>query len=292
MLNKLAKRLLKIGVVGAVIATLFAGCTPKIPVQREVGQLNLQNPKLKQQKPTEEVIAIVSPNIAANSEVAKAQNQAPQSPLAMMMMQKMGMNRVNINYDFNNAFSQSYAKRLNKALESSISEIIASKGFRLKGPYATFDDITYQDKKKIYLAFVPKIDFHIYNKVIHTKTYSLYSHIDGVIQIGGNVIITMVEPLTGQVFVKRRINLSDFNIQEPYIYEEKLQTNGENDPITSLMNNATAPKKLIDNTDVALTKAINEFYAKTVAKINTYIDREEILSFKPDIMKLKNLKRF
>lgn len=135
MSNKfsLAKTLLKIGLVGIVTATLFSGCSTKLETQRDIGTLNLKSEKLKQLKPTKHVIAVVSPAIAANSTAAQVQNQSSQSALAMMMMQRMGNSSVG--YNFNNAFSQSYAKRLNKALESSISEIIASKGFKLKGPY-------------------------------------------------------------------------------------------------------------------------------------------------------------
>jgi len=204
-------------------------------------------------------------------------------------MQRMG--NLNVNYNFNNAFSQSYAKRLNKALEDSISEIISAKGFKLKGPYATFDDMTYQDKKKVYLAFVPKVDFAIDNKVINKKRYRLYTHIDGVIQIGGSVIISMLEPMTGQIFVKRRINLSDFNIQEPYVYEQQTREGGDG-LIGTALDKGSAPDMLKDTTDVALTKAINKFYSKTIVKINSYLDKEEILSFQPDILKLKGLKRF
>jgi neuraminyllactose-binding hemagglutinin len=292
MSNKfsLAKILLRIGLVGIITATLFSGCSTKIPTERKVGTLNLQSDKLTHQSQVKNVIAIVSPNIAANSAVAQTQNQASQSPIAMMMMQRMGS--MNINYDFNSAFSHSYAKRLNKALESSVSEIISAKGFKLKGPYGVFDDMTYQDKKKVYLAFVPKVDFTIENKVLKSKRSDLHSHTEGVIQIGGSVTVSMLEPMTGQVFVKRRINLSDFNIQEPYIYEKQTSIGGNGGIVGTLLEKGTAPDKLLDTTDVALTKAINKFYSKTVAKINSYLDKEEILSFEKDILKLKGLKRF
>jgi len=236
--------------------------------------MSIQSKELKQLETTKHVIAIVSPVIASNS-ATNTQNQTAQSPLAMMMMQRM--RNANVNYNFNTAFSKSYSERLNKALENSISEIITSKGFKLKGPFGVFDDMTYQDKKKIYLAFIPKIDFTVENKVINTKRHRLYTHVDGVIQIGGSVTISMIEPMTGQVFVKRRINLSDLNIQEPYIYEK--QTSRGGDGIVGMaLDKGTAPDILKDTTDVALTNAINKFYAKTIDKIN--------------ILKLKGLKRF
>jgi len=291
MINKVRRTqiLFKAIITIALISSFFTGCSTKIPVQKEVGVLNLKSKEFKQLNRTDHVIAIVSPIIAAESAVAKAQNQASMSPLAQIVLQKYKNSAVN--YDFYGSFTQSYAKRLKEALENSISEIISAKGFKLKGPYAVFDDITYQDKKLIYLALVPKVDFSIDNKIIKKDYHRLYAHTEGVIQIGGSVVISMVEPLTGQIFLKRRINLSDFNIQEPYIYE--VQTKMVSGSLTgSAIDKATAPDKLIDTTDVALTKAINKFYEKTIEKIDTYIDRDEILSFEKDILKLKGLKRF
>lgn len=263
---------MKVMVISIASIALFTGCSTKLQTQKEIGTLNLQSEKLKQLKATEHVIAIVSPKIAAGSMVTQVQNQVAQSPVQMMLMQR-GYSNSNSKYDFNSAFSTTYAERLDKALESSVSEIISSKGFKLKGPYGVFDDMTYQDKKKIYLAFVPQIDFSIENKVIKQERNRLYTHTNGVIQIGGSLIISMIEPMTGQVFIKRRINLSDFNIQEPYVYER--QTNyGSGGIIGTAIDKGSAPEKLIDTTDVALTKAINKFYAKTIPKINSYLDKE------------------
>jgi len=285
--SNLVRNLVKITFIGVMFAISFSGCSTTLNVKRDVGALNLQSKKLTQHKSNHHIIAIISPSVKAKS--SKGHVQTSQSPLAMMMMQRI--RNANIDYDFNNVFTKNYASRLNKALEESISEIIASKGFQLKGPYSNLDDITYQDKKKIYLAFVPKINFTIDNKIIDKKQHRLYTHEDGVIQIGGSFVISMIEPMTGQVFIKRRINLSDFNIQEPYVYEKQISVGG-NGLIETALDKGTAPDVLKDTTDVALTKAINEFYTKAIDKINLYLDEEEILSFQKDILKLKGLKRF
>ncbi|PIE74034.1 MAG: hypothetical protein CSA19_01655, partial [Deltaproteobacteria bacterium] len=62
--------------------------------------------------------------------------------------------------------------------------------------------------------------------------------------------------------------------------------------IVDAIKGAGAPSKLVDTTDLAMTKAINRFYKESMKKINTYLDKEEILSYKNDILKLKGLKRF
>jgi len=272
-----------------VLSLLISGCSTHIPVKKEVGHLNLQSEKFVQQVKTDKVIAIVSPVFAARDESAKVQNTSGMSPYEAMLMARQGTVKGSTNFKQN--FSNNYAQQLSKAFESSISEMIAAKGFKLQGPFSNFDDITYREKKKIYLAFVPKVDFQIEKKVLNSKKERLFVHEEGVIQIGGSLVITMVEPMTGETFVKKRINLSDFNIEEPYVKDRQYRVGGGLN-ISSALDKASAPDSLSDTTDVALTKAINAFYAKAINKIDLYLDREEILSYEKDILKLKGLKRF
>ena len=283
--------MIKTALICFLLSSVLSGCATVIPIEKSPGTLNLQSKSWSKSQPVKNVIAIVSPKVTSNSVVARAQTQAPvsQNPFAAMMMQRM--NTQNIDFNFNSAFSTNYSVSLNKALESSISEVVTSKGFKLKGPYSVFDDITYQDKKRIYLALVPEFDFSINRKIINQKKHRLYTHTKGIIQIGGSLTVSMMEPMTGQVFIKRRINLSDFNIEEPYIREKQTHRGG-NGLIGTALDKGTAPDKLIDTTDVALTNAVNAFYVKAIDKIYSYIDKEEILSFNEDVLKLKGLKRF
>lgn len=275
----------KILFIVTIWVVLFTGCSTKIEVDRKVGQLNLESAKLKQEKPVDNVIAIVSPSIALQKKEDKNQ-QIQQFPLGFYQP-----TRTSTQFDADNTFSSNYQSRLNQALESSVSEIISAKGFKLKGPYSHLEDMTYQDKKQVYLAFVPKIDFRIDNKSTKTIPERLYTRTEGVIQINGSFTISIQEPITGQVFLNRRINLSDFNISEPYIYEVQHST-GDGTITGAALDKATAPDLLTDTTDVALTKAINQFYSKAIERINSFIDREEILSFEKDINELKGLKRY
>jgi len=280
---------LKTTVVVTLLAFLSTGCSTHIPVNKEVGQLNLKSEKFQIQEKTNSVIAVVSPVFAARDAESKAKKNSPMSPYEAMLMAQRS--KITGSVNFQQDFSNNYAERLSRAFESSISEMISAKGFKLQGPYASFDDMTYREKKKIYLAFVPKVDFQIEKKVLNTKRERLFMHEDGVIQIGGSLVITMVEPMTGEIFVKKRINLSDFNIEESYVHDRQYREGGGLS-VGSAMDKASAPDSINDTTDVALTTALNKFYAKAMKKINLYLDREEILSYEQDILKLKGLKRF
>jgi len=266
-----------------IVTFLLTGCATKIPVKKETGHLNLESPQIKQQSKTNKVLGIVDPQFNYKE---YAQNKRAS------MVGLLGMNP-GAYYTFSPAkyFKQNYEDRLKRALETSIQTILLKKGFTLEGPYATFDDITYQDKKKMYLAVIPKVNLDIKKVVNEKKCNDLYCTEKGTIYFGGDVIVTLEEPLTKQIFMKKRINLSDANIKQSYTVQYQVRAS-TGDMLTDTINKMSAPKYLINNTDKAMTDGINQFYKYAVNKINKYLDREEILSYQKDVEQLKKLKRF
>jgi len=269
-----------------VLGTLLvSGCSTKLQTKKEMGHLNLQVKAYEQEKATGLLIAIVAPEFQTNGkEDAKP---APANPYEALMRARGG----NANYSFNTAFINSYQTQLKRAMKDNFSELMTKKGFKLKGPFETFDDLTYTDKKDVYLAVVPKLNISIEKKVHTRDVERLYLHEDGEIQVTGDLVIKVIEPLTQQTFVSKRINLSDLNIVEDYIYEKQTQVGGDG-LVGMAMDKASAPDSLTDNTDVALSNAINKFYAEANNKIKRYLSREELLSFEKDVSALKTLKRF
>jgi len=253
---RLTKVLLMSIVVGLLSSTVFTGCGKRIPVQKKpviskIGNDNFSK-TLKKEPQTSLVIGIVDPK-------TKVEGGKDSQELA-------------------------------RALSTSISEIISAKGFKLKGPYQSFDDITYRDKKMIYLAVRPTLTLKIKDKQ-QVVRHSLYNQVKGVLTVSGDLVISFEEPMTGQIFIKRRINLSDLDISVPYVreYQTRLSSGGLTGAV---MDSATAPDTLVNTYDYAMSQVNNEIYKKVITKIAKYIDREEIISFKSDILKLKGLKRF
>ncbi|MEN8219722.1 MAG: hypothetical protein ABFS56_25900 [Pseudomonadota bacterium] len=266
------------------VATFVVSCSGTTVV-RDVGQLNLGYKLPEQQPKTQYVIAIVAPEFTGKEQQTQ-QTQQPivLDPITAMIMARMGHQP---KFNFFTVFSSTYKPDLVNAMKDSLEELISRKGFVTKGPYATFDDITYMDKKAIYLASVPKLTLDIVRKGTNTDcSPRIYCTEKGQIQITGGLTYKLVEPLTGQTFLNRRINLSDFNISKPYI--RQYQTKGAGDTLGKIMDKASAPDKLVDDTDKVLVEAINEFFAKAMAKLNQFISREEIISFTPDVNKLKD----
>lgn len=257
---KNCKTLLKIGAVGVFASLLLTGCTTKLAMKKEKGtaEFNFQK-ELKKEQSTKHVIAIVDSGIKVSTS--------------------------------SKYIKDNYSEELKKALSSAVSEIISAKGFKLKGPYNSFDDITYRDKKMSYLAFVPDLKIDIKTDDAKGQRHKLYYSETGTITLSGELVVSVDEPMTGQTFIKKRIDLSDLKINEPYRFE--VQTSyGDGSLVGKAVDSISADKVLIDNTDVAISKAVSRFYKEAVTKIETYLDREELLSYERDILKLKGLKRF
>ena len=188
-----------------------------------------------------------------------------------------------------------YQKRLSKAMSSGFEELILNKGFTIGGKYKSFDDMTYPERKSTYMSLIPIIEIDIDKKVTSTNKHMSYSTEKGVMQVSGELLIRMVEPLSKQMFITKRIDLSDFNIQKNYVYESKhivQPTKSSGGLIGSLLSSAlkgtSTPNSLNDNTDKVLTEALSEFYTKAMAKIDKYISQEEILALERDVNSAKS----
>lgn len=277
-------------IVFMLYAGAMLGCAPKLT--REVGQLNLQyNSPEQQGGKSDKLIALVSPEVLKSQNNGQAQSQGnANNPLLAAILQKQMMNsgETNLIINFNDNYTVNYAGQVRTAIGNGIQDMLSKKGFNLSGPYGTFDDMAYGDKKKAYLAIVPVLNLQIANKVIKNDSTGLtHIHtIEGVVSIGGEVLINLIEPMTKERIMAKRINLSDFNISRNYVKQAKIGSSG-------LMFDAIASgSELTDSSDKALVEVINEFYSLAMAKIDKMISAEEIASYANSVDELKGMKRF
>ncbi len=280
-----------VSVISAALI-LGTGCAP-MPVQKDVGQINFNyDVKNKAVIKKDEVIAIVSPSISdQRRDVNRESNSAANNFISALQGSKASIRN---NAIFRDNFRSNYAGRLRNALENTFYSIYSEKGFKTQGPFESFDDITYTDKKNIYLASVPNLQLNIDKKMISHKCSAGVCTEKGEVQISGEFTIKMIEPLTQQTFFTKRINLSDLSISNSYELSYEDPTPGQNsvDLLASTLNKVSNKDPLIDNTDKALVDALNEFYSKAASKIDTYISAEELISFRNDVKDVKQNKRF
>lgn len=246
-----------------IIIVQLVACAPTL--NKQVGMLNLDyNGNRVQDQNTNLPIVIVDTNFLTSSGSSGARG-----------------------VDFNRSFANSYKSQVTQAFSSAFQQMITERGFTVLGPYKTFDDLTYGDKNRGYLAVVPNLKLVIDQKITNSSRgiiTDIYTE-KGVFQVTGEFRIDFVEPLTNERIMTRRINLSDFHIERDYIIEIKGAPGFFGSIIASFMT-------INDNTDKVLTDAINDFYSNSIPRIEAYFSREEILSYNGQIEGLKNLKRF
>lgn len=255
---------------------LFSACAPVKEVRKEVGTLNLNYsfPDGELNK-TNFAIAIVSPDFIDK----KFSNNADAS-------------------DFNVRFYKDYAERLKIAFTSAFQELISKKGFNIKGPFASFDDLTYNEKKEAYFSLVPTMNVTIENLNTQWRVDSGVYTREGVIQISGELRLDFIEPMTREKILVQRINLSSFNIKKPFKSQTKF---GQPQNLTesiiyslkSSIDSAFKPsEELEDTSDKALADACNEFFKKSMERIWEFVSTEELLRYRDQVRGLKALKRF
>ncbi len=178
-------------------------------------------------------------------------------------------------------------KRFSSALESDITELIIAKGFTMKGPFATYDEMIFDDKKRTDIAIRIEIvpDFtavqggwqqHV---SILGPSYNSYTY-SGKASLVGKINLSGVEPLTNEKIWAKSVlipNVENIPIQTSAKYKSPLSANEVlQDP--AVYN--------------AIGKALQEQYAGIMDKVAAHFNPEEFGSLKPQIKELKSKKGF
>ncbi|CCQ10483.1 hypothetical protein PALB_13500 [Pseudoalteromonas luteoviolacea B = ATCC 29581] len=271
----------------------LSACKSTPQAKKEISNVNFVYTPVSNAPKTDKTIAIVSP--VYESSAGQLSSSADKNLTALYANQLGQSNSVQVN--FNHSMNQ-YTRRLVAAMSDSFNEIVIKKGFKIAGPYTTFDDITYTDKKSAYLALVPNLEIFIDQKRTSNECGRSYCEDVGSIKVSGTLNVKLIEPMTGQTFLSKRINLAD--LTESKVYTKRWHYQQQSNSLVGLALNAaidatadeSKDKPLIDDTDKVLVDALNEFYAKAMSKVDSYLSHEEILSFSGDVEKVKGLKRF
>lgn len=271
--------------------SLLTGCA-STPIERQTGELDFQYESQKSKTSHAQTIAIVSPRFG------KYESSQPTSYNGMQIPQ--------VTADFDQRFYQGpYARNLETALGNGFQKLITDKGFRFVGPYRNFDELTYTDKKDTYLAIIPSLELNFSKAAGQPVCSGARCVEEGSFSIGGDFSFKLVEPLTMQTFMTKRISLQDLEISKEYRAIFDNPGHDKNDLVAlaltsafeqiekaSNQGKAADTSANLDTSDKALADAVNEFYAAAMGRLDTYLASEEILSFSQDVGALKDRKRY
>lgn len=178
-------------------------------------------------------------------------------------------------------------KRFKDALASDIEELIIGKGFSIKGPYAEFDEMVFDDKKRTDVAIRIEIAPQFtaveggWNEHLSLlgANYTTYSYA-GKASLVGKINITGIEPLTNEKIWSKSVsipNIENIDIRTSTRYSRRLEgTEIFRDP--GIYN--------------AMGKALQDQYTGIMDKISAHFSAEEFNSLKLQIKELKSKKGF
>lgn len=182
-------------------------------------------------------------------------------------------------------------KGFKSGLSGDIEELIIAKGFSLKGPYASHDEMVFDDKKRIDMAITIEINpafsnnegvwadkYHM-NLLSSGASYYTYTY-SGKMSLTGKINVAGVEPLTNEKIWSKSVsipNVENIPIETSNAYYKRL-----------------TDSELLDDPGVynALGKALQAQYAGIMDKIAAHFSVEELNSLKVQVKELKSKKGF
>jgi len=272
-----------------LMAVALGGCATYIPVEKTSGNFSLSYASTAQQgAPLPAVVAFVAPEFPGK-DVDKSNTMTYQVSIPSFA----GMATDKTPFVAAAQFQARYKQEVSDALQNALEDMYQKRGFKTKGPYETYDDISFVDKKAVYLISEPKLTLYFDQTVTKTECHNggQVCHTEGNFKLRGELLYRLVEPMTGQSLMTKRFDIGQLNIEKKYVKEIQFRTLS-NGLAGALLDKMIAPDKLIDTTDQAMSEAISQMFAQVTSRLDNALSRDEILGYKTDIAQLKSMKQY
>ena len=160
--------------------------------------------------------------------------------------------------------------------------ILSARGYRLRGPFRTYDELTFPDKEGSDLIMYPKIEIDVrpVGQPIAGKAFLTdqpWYGWKGQINVGGRISLNLNESLTNERMWTKTIEL------EPQSFPYELR--GQDQPVsTPPLTDAKLNNKLAN--------LLQSYYTLTMDKVWMYLDPKEMALVKQQAQTLKVKKRY
>ncbi|WP_139367075.1 hypothetical protein [Sediminibacterium ginsengisoli] len=171
-----------------------------------------------------------------------------------------------------------------------MEELLIDKGFRVKGPYDSFDDMVFDDRKDADIAIdveiVPQFtardgSWHSYTNKFSLQAPVTYYYYEGTVSLIGKINLIGYEPLSKEkIWVK--------SVPIPAITNINITTANKKFTSTTVGNEFYNDPNVYN----ALGSALNEQYKEIFKKIDVLLDAREFEILKPQIKELKAKKGY
>jgi hypothetical protein len=181
-------------------------------------------------------------------------------------------------------------KSFKKGLEGEIMEALTAKGYSVRGPFDSRDEMLYSDKEASDLALTIDIQPELSKSSGRWVEKSLsdnrvgYQFVKGIVSLYGRINLTAAEPLSGEKMWAKSVSIPQHQTTEftssRYFIGESRTTDLKALAILAAANDG--------NVANPLTVVLEESFDEIMAKIWRHLDPSEFQRMKPKIAELKS----
>lgn len=177
-------------------------------------------------------------------------------------------------------------KKFAKNMGNDFEEMLVAKGYSLRGPYDSYDEIVFSDKSETDLMLAVTIDFNselsngalkksisLGAAALGTTAYKYF--LDGQIYLGGKINLTIYESMTKEKLWVKSIKLSDKTIT--------VRTK-KHDNATGIVND---PGYLNP-----ISIALDEYYQQSLKTAWNQLEPQELIALKKQVKELRAKKGY
>lgn len=181
-------------------------------------------------------------------------------------------------------------KSFQKSLEDETYELLTAKGFGVRGPFVSRDDMVYSDKEQCDLALIIEISPELQvasggfsrKSSIVDGSY-LGERFKGAITSYGKINLSMVEPLSGEKVWSKSVSIPESTTEE--IQSLSLYKGTNSDPYVKLLTLIAGGDVNIAN---PVTRMLQDSFEEIMNTINRHLDPAEFERMKDQIARLKS----
>ena len=183
---------------------------------------------------------------------------------------------------------KNFAAGFTNSLAVDLDKLLVGKGVKVSGPHPTYDDITYPEKRAADFALTPVVFLTASFKwgapaPVGSNGVADYVERKFSLTAQGFVEFVLVEPLSRQKLWVKKLELEPQSIEGVEAYAASVVT----DPATGQPVRVDVGPLLYDGKQEALADAMTRWYPIIAEKAWTYLDADEMVSLKPQVVEIR-----
>jgi hypothetical protein len=185
-----------------------------------------------------------------------------------------------------------FGKAFAKSVATDLDRVLAAKGIKVSGPYSSYDEIPYPDKRSADLALTPNVVvtttfLYAPAKLVGDDSHVDYSERPFKVSVQGFVSFELREPMSREKLWVKRL---DFDVEDAQGVEAHAVK-----PVLNQLGVAERydiGERVYDGRQDALAKVLTRWYPTILDKAWLYLDVDEMVNMKTQVEEIRQLKRY